>query len=335
MKLIVDGFGKSIAKKDNQIVIKENGVEQDYFRVKDVSQILFTGKGSITFDALKLLGDNNIDCASIDWRGRVNYRLTSPDNKNAVVKKAQYFALLDNKSGYLAKSFISAKIENQKSLLGTLAKSRVEDNDFLIEKRVNVNENKKKLYLINDKKSEEIRSKVMGIEGQASAEYWAGFASVIEDKWNFNFRSGKGADDPVNALLNYGYAILENDIWKSIYLAGLDPYCGFLHSERYGRASLVYDLIEEFRQQIVDKVVLAIVNRNQISVDDFEYNGDFLAIGEKSRKILIGEILDKLNSRIDFNGKNIKYSDIIMHQGRLMAKFLLGDAEYIGFSRRW
>ena len=30
---------------------------------------------------------------------------------------------------------------------------------------------------------------------------------------------------------------------------------------------LVFDLIEEFRQQIVDKTVLSIVNKNQVSVD--------------------------------------------------------------------
>ena len=331
MKLIIDGFGKSVSKRDNQIVIKENGVEKDYFRVEEISQILLTGKGSITFDALKLLAEHNVDCASLDWRGRINYRLTTPDNKNAIVKKEQYFALTDKRSGYMAKSFILAKIENQKAILGTLAKSR-KDNDFLINQRNKLNNNKHKLLEIQNRKSEDVRSKIMGVEGQASAEYWLGIESIVNEKWDFHYRSGKGADDPVNALLNYGYAILENDIWKSIYLAGLDPYCGFLHSERYGRASLVYDLIEEFRQQIVDKVVLSIINRNQISLDDFEYNGDFLAINEKGRRLLISEILDKLNSSIEFYGTNTKYSDIIMYKGRLIANFLLGKKDYIGFS---
>ena len=49
MKLIIDGFGKSVAKRDNQIVVKENGKEKDFFLAKDISQILLTGKGSITF----------------------------------------------------------------------------------------------------------------------------------------------------------------------------------------------------------------------------------------------------------------------------------------------
>ena len=334
MKIIVDGFGKSVTKRDNQIVIKENGKEVDYYLAKDLSQILLTGKGSITFDALTLLAENDVDCVSINWKGHVDYRLSSPDGKNAIVKKEQYFALTDSRSGYLAKAFIKAKIENQKAVLGTLAKSR-DDNDFIISQRDKLSdslENLSKIYINN---SDRIRTSIMGIEGQASLEYWGGFAYVLDEKWNFQGRSGRGAQDPVNSLLNYGYVVVESEIWKSIYLAGLDPYCGFLHSARYGRASLVYDLIEEFRQQIVDKTVLSIVNKNQVGLDDFEDKGNMLMMNDKTRRLLISKILEKLNSKIEFNENKMTYSDIILYQGRLMAKFLAHEANYIGFSRYW
>ena len=334
MKLVIDGFGKSVAKRDNQIVIKENGKEKDFFLAKEVSQILLTGKGSITFDALTLLAEHDIDCVSIDWKGHVNYRLSAPDRKNAIVKKEQYFSLMDSRSGYLAKAFILAKIENQKAVLGTLAKSR-DENEFLINQRDKLSDSLEKLSKIYVKASDNLRNKIMGIEGQASVEYWAGFADVLAEKWNFNGRSGRGAQDPVNSLLNYGYAVVESEIWKSIYLAGLDPYCGFLHSERYGRASLVFDLIEEFRQQIVDKTILSIVNMNQVDTDDFEDKGNIMLMNDKSRRLVIAKILDKLNSKVEFNGNKMSYSDIIMYQGRQMAKFLTHEDQYVGFYRRW
>ena len=85
----------------------------------------------------------------------------------------------------------------------------------------------------------------------------------------------------MNSLLNYVYAVVESEIWKSIYLTGLDPYCGFLHSERYGMASLVFNLIEEFRQQIVDKTILSIVNMNQVDTDDFEDKGNIMLMNDK------------------------------------------------------
>ena len=74
----------------------------------------------------------------------------------------------------------------------------------------------------------------------------------------------KKPTDLMNSMLNYGYAILASEIAKSILANGLDPYCGFLHFDMYERASLTFDLIEPFKQQIVDKTVIALINRNKL-----------------------------------------------------------------------
>ena len=330
----MDGFGKTLAKRDNQIVIKENGKEEDYFVIDEISQILIKGKGLITFDALALLGEHEVDCVSINWKGHVDYMLYAPYRKNAIVRKEQYFALADERSGHLAKAFIKAKIENQKALLGTLAKSR-EDNDVIIKQRYKLSNLLQKLEESPDGKSDDVCSSIMGIEGQASAEYWTALSDVVDDKWGFSNRSGRYAQDPINSLLNYGYAVLESEIWKSIYLAGLDPYCGFLHSERYGRASLVFDLIEEFRQQVVDKTVLSIVNKNSVSLEDFEFKDNSIIIKDNARRLIISKILDKLGSKIQFNDINMPYFDIIQYQGRQIANYLTTGEEYVGFSLRW
>ncbi|WP_297980187.1 CRISPR-associated endonuclease Cas1 [uncultured Methanobrevibacter sp.] len=334
MRIIVDGFGKTVAKRDNQIVIKENGKEEDYFVIDEISQILITGKGSITFDAMSLLAEHEVDCVSINWKGHVDYRLSAPDRKNAIVRKEQYFALADERSGHLAKAFIKAKIENQRAFLGTLAKSR-EDNDLILRGRYNLTSHLERLEGIPDGKSDDVRSSIMGIEGLSSAEYWSAISHVVDEKWGFANRSGRYATDPINSLLNYGYAVLESEIWKSIYLAGLDPYCGFLHSERYGRASLVFDLIEEFRQQVVDKTVLSIVNKKSVSLEDFEFSNNAVIIKDKARRLIISKILDKLGSKIQFNGSNRSYFDIIEYQGRQIANYLTNSQDYIGFSLRW
>ncbi|MDR3290744.1 MAG: CRISPR-associated endonuclease Cas1, partial [Methanobrevibacter sp.] len=177
MRIIIDGFGKSVAKRDNQIVIKENGKEKDYFLVEDLSQVVITGKGSITFDACRLLAQHDVDLIAINWKGYLDYRLTPPEKKNVNIKREQYLALSDKRSGVLAKGFIKAKIENQKSTLGTLAKSR--DNDkLLLEQRDKLSELLNKLDEIPNTKSDNIRSKIFGVEGQASVEYWAGIKYI-------------------------------------------------------------------------------------------------------------------------------------------------------------
>ena len=334
MRLIIDGFGKSITKRDNQIVIRENGEELDYFLPKDLKQIIINGKGAITFDAIELLSNNDVDLIAIDWKGNIKYRLSSMEHNNVEIRKQQYYALNDNRSGYLAKKFIESKIKNQKATLATLSRSRG-GVDFLINQSKKLNNLIKALDNIQNKPSEKIRFEIFGIEGIASHEYWLAFRSVIDDEYDFLKRSGKGAQDSVNAMLNYSYAILASEVLKSLHTSGLDPYAGFLHSDRYARKSLVFDLMDEFRQQIVDKSVLKLINRNQIEKDDFELKEGMMYIHESCRKLLIKTILDKLNNEITFNGIKTSYIDLIAIESKNIVNYLLYAKKYKTFYYRW
>ena len=95
MRLIIDGFNKSVSMRDNQIIIKEDGKEIDYFLAKDLKQIIILGKGSITFDAIGLL----------------KYRLASKDHNNVMIRKQQYQSLNDARSGYLAKNSSNQRLK--------------------------------------------------------------------------------------------------------------------------------------------------------------------------------------------------------------------------------
>ena len=306
----------------------------DYFLPKDLKQIIINGKGAITFDAIELLSNNDVDLIAIDWKGNIKYRLSSMEHNNVEIRKQQYYALNDNRSGYLAKKFIESKIKNQKATLTTLSRSRG-GVEFLINQSEKLNNLIKALDNIQIKPSEKIRSDIFGIEGIASHEYWLGFKDIISEEYDFLKRSGRGAADPVNAMLNYSYAILASEVLKSLHTSGLDPYAGFLHSDRYARKSLVFDLMEEFRQQIVDKSVLKLVNRNQIEKDDFELKQGMMYIHESCRKLLIKTILDKLNNDITFNGIKTTYVDLISIESKNIVDYLLYLKKYPTFYLRW
>ena len=55
-------------------------------------------------------------------------------------------------------------------------------------------------------------------------------------------------------------------VWK----IGLDPFLGALHEPGRGKPALALDLMEEFRPVIVDRLVARLVNRCQLTPDDFE-----------------------------------------------------------------
>ena len=331
MKIVIDGYNKSIHKKDNQIVIHENDEILDSIKASAITDITVIGKGYVTFDALNLIAENNIKLISINPRGQLIYTLESPDWQNVKLKKEQY-KLSENNSGLkISKELIISKMKNQKATLTTLNKNkqlkRVFNNRLKIDECIN------QLSQLNLKgNNQDLRMKIMGLEGKASNEYWSGVKYFIPSEIGFESRTKKPTD-LLNSMLNYGYAILASEITKSILLLGLDPYCGFLHFDMDGRSSLTFDLIEPFRQQIVDKTVISLINRKQVSIDDLDKRNNTIKL--EARKIIIGKILDKIYSTVTYNNETLSYSDLIRKQNEDLVNVLLDDGKFNGFYLRW
>ncbi len=123
MKLIIDGYNKSIHKKDNRLAIHENSEIIDSIKASEVNDITIVGKGYVTFDALNLIAQNNIKLIAINPRGQLTYTLESPDWRNVTLRKQQY-QLSENKLGLeISKELIKCKMKNQKATLTTLNKN--------------------------------------------------------------------------------------------------------------------------------------------------------------------------------------------------------------------
>ena len=120
---------------------------------------------------------------------------------------------------------------------------------------------------------------------------------------------------------------------EPILFNDLEPYNGFLHFNRDNRTSLTYDLIEDFRQQIVDKTVINLINKKQITVNDLDKRNNSIKLDK--RKVIANKILDKINSSINYNGEELTYKDIINKQTSNLTKTVLDDEEFLGFSLHW
>ena len=331
MKLIIDGYNKSIHKKDNQIVIHEKDEIIDSIKASTVTDITVIGKGYVTFDALNLMAENNIKLIAISPRGQLTYTLESPDWHNVALKKEQY-KLSENKLGLrISKELIISKMKNQKATLTTLNKNKQLKRVF--NHRSKIDERIRQLSELNFKgNNEDIRMRIMGLEGKASNEYWSGVKYFIPREIGFDSRTKKPTD-LMNSMLNYGYAILASEITKSILVNGLDPYCGFLHFDMDGRTSLTFDLIEPFRQQIVDKTVIGLVNKKRITVEDLDRRNNTIKL--EARKLIVEKILSKIYSTITYDDEAVSYSDLIQKQSEDLVRMLLDGEKFNGFYLRW
>ena len=133
----------------------------------------------------------------------------------------------------------------------------------------------------------------------------------------------------VNAALNYGYGILYGNVWGAALNAGLEPFAGFLHVDRPGKPSLVLDLVEEFRQPVVDRAILSAVN---LGMSIHLENGQ---LDKTSRDMIAARVLDRLVSTEKHDGKEYQIRSIIQMQARRLGSFLRGGKPYEAFRFQW
>jgi CRISPR-associated protein Cas1 len=176
-----------------------------------------------------------------------------------------------------------------------------------------------------------IQNRLLGLEGRAARKYWRGVKQAVRVGPDWPGRRGRGATDRTNSALNYGYGLLYGQIERAIVLAGLDPYAGFIHADRPGKPSLVLDLIEEFRQPVVDRTVFAMLNRR--SAIELDKQGLLTA---QSRQALIAKLFERLDKPEKYGSKKIPLRIIIQSQARQIATFVRAEREqYQGFAVKW
>lgn len=107
MKLVIEGFNNPYIR--NRLVIKEKDEEIENIKIQDISDILIIGKGSISFDALNLIANNNVKLVSMDYYGNFNYILESPNQNNIELKRKQYLLSESFNGLEIARELIKSK----------------------------------------------------------------------------------------------------------------------------------------------------------------------------------------------------------------------------------
>ena len=170
-----------------------------------------------------------------------------------------------------------------------------------------------------------------GIEGEAAAGYFASFNQLItndDPSFKFGGRSKRPPLDRTNALLSFLYVMLAHDCRSACETVGLDPQLGFMHQPRPGRHSLALDLMEELRPVFADRLALSLINRKQISKDDFDIQeSGAVFLKDDSRKKVLTAWQERKQDTIThpFLNEKISLGLLPQIQARLLARHLRGD----------
>ena len=344
--LLISGFGTSINVDKRKLIIqnrlKNERLEFHPHQIGHDSIILDGHTGNITFESMRWLMKHDIQLTLLNWNGNLLGVTLPQEPKAGKLRIKQYEKHLNNNFRFeIALKIVNSKTESSVSLLRELALFYEEIDIDFVNKSVE-NEHENYLFLLNQAQNKQITTrkesisnsfnKLMNYEGRIASIYLEQLRKLfakLAPEFNFQGRMNKSyswnnnAANEINALLNYGYAVLESEIRKCINSIGLDPSIGFLHEISPSKTPLVYDIQELFRW-IIDLSVIQLLEDNKINKSDFILTENYhIRLKENTAKLLINKIRDNFNNKIPYkNKKNYSYQSILFDNIQQLAKYI-------------
>ena len=259
--LYITQQGAVLHKSGNQIIVKKDREVLQEIPIVQLNEVVIFGNGHITTPTMGYLLGKNIPVSFLSSQGKYKGKLQPPYAKDTLIRQQQYAVASDPPQCLeLAKCFVRGKLTNA---MRFCQRQRTQ-NDAVKSAILSTRQTLEKL-----KGAKNLES-LLGYEGAGAAAHYQAFRQFLAHDWGFTTRQFRPPPDPINAMLSLGYTLLHNHVYAFTNVVGLDPYCGYFHQPKHGHAALASDLMEEFRQIIVDGYVLSLVNNNRMKPKDFE-----------------------------------------------------------------
>lgn len=251
------------------VVAKKSGKEVTRIPLHTLESVFSFSYAGASPALMGECAERGIELAFFDRRGRFLVDVQGEASGNVLLRKAQYaISTDDGKSLDIARNFILGKVFNSRWVLERATR----DHSLRIDvERVKAASARLASSIAEVSKCTSVES-LRGIEGDAAAVYFSVFDELIlntDDTFKFAGRNKRPPKDAVNAMLSLFYTVLSIDCSAALRGVGLDPFVGFLHTDRPGRRSLALDCMEEFRPILVDRFVLTAINNRVVNSKSF------------------------------------------------------------------
>lgn len=327
MQIHLNTYGTYLHIKDQLFEIrkKTDGVVEKHHIAAHKVKSIWVGQGiAFSSDAVQLAVKNNIDIVFLEYNGTPIGRVWhSKMGSTSLIRKKQLEASLSELALIYTKEWLNQKLQNQADFITDLQKHRKQHQAYLEDKVLRIGGLQQSIQQLQAAHVDDVADQVRGLEGTAGRLYFETISFVLSKNYQINGRSYRPAKDAFNAFLNYAYGVLYSRVEKTMIIAGIDPYVGFLHRDDYNYKSMVYDFIEPYRM-FADKVVFGLFAAKKVNkahTDDIT-NGCRL---NKEGKVLLIEALNKHleEDRIRYKGKNQTRATIIQFEAHQFANQLI------------
>lgn len=319
-----------LALDGENIVIKKEDTTLGRVPLHNLESIVTTGYLGASPALMRKCAEKNIGLTFLTNTGKFGSRVTGGTTGNVTLRKKQYrLSDIEEESLAIARHFIIGKLYNQRWMLERLTRENPMRIDVERFKQISgeLKNYIEDIRLINNLES------LRGIEGQAANRYFLLFDQMIlQQKSDFGFygRNRRPPLDNVNAMLSLAYTLLAQECAAALETVGLDPYVGFMHQDRPGRASLALDLMEELRGIYADRFVLTLINKKMITEKDFvKKESGAVILTDDGRRTFFQKWQEKKQEQIQhpFLGEKINWGLVPYAQALLLSRFLREDLD--------
>lgn len=284
--IVIAGMPTQVKVENGKLVVQQQGVSQSY-PWHSLEAILCIGNHNVTLPVIKQAMLKKVPIHLSDQFG--NYQGSCCGHfqqHQALANVTQLQSYLTAHKQTLANYIIAKRIH---TIYDTLRR-RVDDKTQL------------KALLNLKAKAEQTQSleSLRGVEGAAAKILFQQFKNWFADDWHFTARKKRPAPDPINAMLSLGYTQLYALTDSILRTFSLWPYAELYHTAGGEHACLASDYMEMYRAE-VERTVLTVINRRQITPDDFNLTPQGAELSSEGRKTFLRELSKKLYTQNDQN----------------------------------
>ena len=315
--------GALVHKKGGCIAVSRNAQQMTEIPGSGIEGVALMGNVQITAQALHFLLQQGIDISHYSYGGQYLGQTAAESSKNIFLRFPQY-ELYNNDCRRMdfAKRIVSNKISNQ---LQMICSHRWEEYPEWKADAAQIRRMREKVS------EAETTNELLGIEGRCSNIYFRSFGHMFRCDFVFRGRNRRPPRDPINAIISLGYTFLTKEICSALEAESFEAYLGFLHGIRYGRKSLALDIIEEFRQPVIDRMALKLFNKRMLSKYDFETEGDSVILNTDGFRKFCTEY-EKWMTRKTDGGSGPGFRREIRKQIAALKQSIQNGTEYVPFS---
>ncbi len=328
--LYITSPNRYLSLDGENVVIQDNGNEVARVPLHNLEQIVTFGYAGASPALMGKCAASGIELVFMSSSGRFLARVEGEINGNVLLRRQQYrYADDKNMRLSISKNIICAKLFNSRWTI----ERTLRDHPMRIDTdRFNACSQLLKKSIDNAGRTSDIDT-LRGIEGEAAQVYFSIFNDMIlqqKDDFVFTVRNKRPPKDNVNALLSFAYSLATGMCTGALGAVGLDPYVGFMHTDRPGRRSLALDIVEELRAPLCDRFVLTLINKKVITANDFIKREDGAVIlTDNGRKAFITAWQKRKDDELKhpFLDERIEWGSVPYAQALLLSRYIRGDLD--------